>query len=253
MKRILSIAFALLVVASACKKIQQEHGGATNLYMFHGAADAGKFRLNPGAEDAFVYQWFSGYPFNSKYQMNPGEYKRFVMQPGSRVITAVKATDTLVTLFSGKFDFSKAVNTLYVIGDTPNLEAVFVSGDNIPYIDKVATLDGEPLDSSIYIRFINMSPDDRAVKVVFKDSTEQANGLTYKKISDFKKYPALYNTKPFKLEARDAVTNDSLSIITINPTDAANGRFNSISVILMGRKGMPGFQLRQMGYFDAYY
>jgi hypothetical protein len=209
--------------------------------IFDGASDAGWMRIKPGGGDDFIHEWFSGYPFSYYYSMNFGEYKRYSVEPGDRTISTVSQTDTNNILFSGKFRFSSAINTLYLCGKYPNIDSVFRSEDNLPAYERYGNI-----DSSYHIRFANMSSNSGTVKIMFKDSVQAVGGLDYKQLTPFTKYSATAGSETYVFEVRDAATDEILNEITIDPN---NFRFNTISVVLYGMRD-ENLSIKTVGYFD---
>ncbi len=238
MKRYFLI-IALITCFVSCKKDTEELVQTSTINVVNMILDAGNVKINSGASSDFAYSKSSttiGYGANSFYGA--------VL--GSRIITVVSAGDTTKKFFSGSFDLMP-VNTLYLTGQSSAVETVFRQEENIPFIDAVKL---KP-DSSAYIRFVNLSPNSTPLNIKLASaSSNDANNIAYKSITEFKKYEAKTTTANYIFEVRDAATNTLRTTITLAPN---NIRHKTLSIIFKGlmgtTSGTNAFGFSQVNYF----
>jgi len=101
-----------------------------------------------------------------------------------------------------------SIHSLYVTGTVAQPEAMFVE-EQLPY---------HPAgDSTTSIRFINLSPGSKPVKVVLKGkSTPEAASVAYKTMSDFITYPVHTYNENYVFEFRDAASDALITTYTAN-------------------------------------
>lgn len=200
-----------------------------SINVVHAAIDAGSVKVNPGAASNFTWAKSGQVGYSSNIYT--------LTLPGSRTITVVNGADTTKTWISKQVEV-QAVNTLYLAGQAPVVEGIFVAENNLPYITPYGT------DNSAYIRFVNLSPNSPALNINIQGTvSNEVTALTYKGISAFKKYvtapsipgygttPAVPATPNYLFEIRDASTNALLFTYTLN---AVNNRFKTITLVIKG-------------------
>lgn len=213
------ISVILLFLGWSCKKDNPDYKGTANIYVINASIGNGAVRVNPGAGSGFAYAKATDLAYNAS-----SVYGAFT---GSNTITVVSSTDTTKAFFSKTVDL-KPANTIYLAGQAPTVDTLFRVEDNLPYIQAAVV---SP-DSSMYIRFVNLSPTSPAVKVLIKSgTTNEVDALPYKGISAFKKYPAKVTTASYIFEVRNATTNELMTSVTIAPN---NNRFKTISLVMRG-------------------
>lgn len=214
----------LLLFTVACKKENVEMRPTSTLNVINAIVGAGAIKVNPGATGSFNYRQAAEVGYGSSYF-----YSAFT---GSKHITVVSAADTTKTLVAGTMNL-QAVNTLYLTGQSSNIDTL-IRVENIPAIQSV----GLYPDNSVYIRFVNLSPDSPPLSVNLKNiATSEVNALAYKGISGFKKYPAEATTPTYIFEVRNASTNELLFTTPTNVYTANNIRYKTISLVIRGLVG----------------
>jgi len=214
-----TIVVALMLILSSCAKDNNELKASANIYTVNAAIGAGSIKVNPGITKGFAYK--------NAPDLAYGTSSVFGTFSGSKNITVVSSTDTTKTLFSRTIDL-QSIHSLYIAGQSPTIDTIFRTERNFPYIQ------GAKLnpDSSIYIRFINLSPNSTPLKIkISTATTNEVDALAYKDISPFKKYSAQKNvTANYVFEVRDVATNTlrTTATATINP---ATNRYKTISII----------------------
>lgn len=166
---------------------------------------------------------------------------KYTINVGSNPIVIVPTSDTLTPIYSGSVQTSAGdIHSLYLIGQSPTYESILMK-ESIP----ASTFP----DSSINIRFINLSPNSPAVNITLAATTtvNEAAGLNYKQITDFKKYlvPTVIPAGSVTFQVRNATTNAILTTYTLpaagaapNPTvGIALSRFKSITLAIKGLAG----------------
>lgn len=126
---------------------------------------------------------------------------------GANTIYVVQGNDTSdpkQRLFNGTLNLTAGgIYSFFLSGDTTKADALLVQ-DQIPY----------HADSSVGIRFINLSPGSQAISVNLagNDPTQtEFSGLGYQQISAFKTYPAGSNVGgSYTFEIRDQASGNLL-------------------------------------------
>lgn len=155
--------------------------------------------------------------------------------------TIVPSADTLNPAFAGAINIQPGSNySLYIIGQAPVYDAVFTQETNIAY---------GYADSSVAIRFINLSPNSPAVNITLAatPTVNETTGLNYKQQTEFKKYAlaATIVTGTVTFQVRDALTNALLTSYTLPATAVSPyttvsttlSRFKSITLAIKGLHG----------------
>ena len=128
-----------------------------------------------------------------------------------------------------------SIRTLFLTGTVTTPDTLFTT-DMPPY--------HPPSDSSLGIRFVNLSPGSAPVSV---NITGNANGsevssLSYKGITSFKNYPATAGISSYTFEFHDAATGTLIasyivSNINVAPTTANVRRYRNFTIALLGLVG----------------
>lgn len=139
------------------------------------------------------------------------------------------------------------IHTLFLTGTLTEPDTLFTT-DNIPYYPSS--------DSSLGIRFVNLSPGSDPVSINMAGSANgsEVNGLAYKSITDFKKYPAtVASAGKYSFEFRDVATGallGSFDVTGINGTASNTRRFRNFTLAFMGLPADPA--TRKIMLIDAY-
>jgi hypothetical protein len=115
------------------------------------------------------------------------------------------------------------IYTLFLCGIAPAAEAIWVK-EEIPYY----------ADSSVGVRFINLSPNSKAVNITLSTSpsSNEFSNIAYKQITDFKKYPALASNTKCNFQVRNVGTNTIIASY-----DLLIPRFKNVTLVLRGLVG----------------
>lgn len=224
MKKILYylVSAIFLLSGTSCEKDTIEPTATSNITVVNAAVDNGAIKVNAGAASDFTYAKATDLAFGASFSY--GSYT------GPKTITVVKSPDTTKSLFSRLIDL-KAISTLYIAGQSPIIDTMYRVETNLPYLSSNPS---NP-DYSMYIRFVNLSPNSPSLNVNIRTvTTKEVTGLAYQGISEFKKYVALTTTANYVFEVTDPVTNAVLSTFTLNTN---SNRFKTISLIIKGLKG----------------
>lgn len=210
---------ALLFMISSCEKENYTIKPTANVTVVNAALGAGSIKVNAGAGSSFAYARASDIAFQGN-----ALYGAFT---GSTPITIVSSTDTTKKLFSATFDL-QSINTLYISGVSPTIDTTYRVEKSIPVIQTAAI---RP-DSSVYIRFVNLSPNSNSLNINITSSlTNEVTGLAYKGVSEFKKYAAKTSSTTYSFQIRDAATNVVRSTLTFNAT---SNRYKTITIVIRG-------------------
>ena len=223
-KSLQSVILVLVLFSiSSCEKEEVEYASSANIYVINSAVDAGSVKVNAGASSEFSYSKATDLAFGSSAVY--GSFK------GTKTITAVSSVDTTKSFFLRTINL-ESVSTLYIAGMAPNVDTLFRTETNLPYISNSGSL---TQDNSIYIRFVNLSPNSTPLNINIRLATEnEVTALPYKGISLFKKYVALTTTPNYVFEVRDAATNTIQTTFTL---PNSTYRFKTISLVVKGLLG----------------
>jgi hypothetical protein len=152
-------------------------------------------------------------------------------------------SDTALNLWVGILNLQK--NSIY---------SLFVIGADTTHIDTLFTLDVphafDTQDSSVGVRFVNLSPGSAPVSVDIAGSVNgsEVASLPYKGITNFNDYSANYSLKSRVFEFRDQASGTLLA--TYSMTGLSNGagtntstntwRYHNVTIALGGTPGQQG-------------
>ncbi|MCR8556962.1 DUF4397 domain-containing protein [Mucilaginibacter sp. BJC16-A38] len=155
-------------------------------------------------------------------------------------------TDTTHDVFKQIVPLPKnTIGSLYITGTLAAPES-FQSTDHPPY--------HAPADSTVGIRFVNLSPGSSPVSVNIQGAANgsEVTTLAYKNITAFKNYAATYNISSYTFEFRDVATGTLLTTYTLSGVNNGdngdqnqnNVRWKNITIALSGLPGSQGtFQI----------
>jgi len=213
------ISVILLFLGSACEKDDNEIKGTANITVINAAIGNGAIRVNPGLGGGFSYAKASDIAYGTSAGV--GAFT------GTNNITVVKTTDTTNILFQRSIAL-QPISTLYISGQAPAIDTMYRVESNFPYI-QASKLDA---DNSVYIRFVNLSPNSAPLNVNIRSSvTNEVSGLAYKGITAFKKYDAPTTAASYIFEVRDAATNIVIFTYTL---PLATFRYKTLSIVIGG-------------------
>ena len=229
----------ILVMAIACEKEKVEFKNSSTINIIHAAVGFGPLKINQGGGNGFVY--------SKANDLNYSSSAFYGALTGNISLTVVNAIDTTKALLTKSLNLA-ATNTLYLIGRLPNIDTMFRVEQNLPRIDKTSLSQ----DNSIYIRFVNLSPNSTPLNINIRSvTTNEVSGLEYKGVSAFKKYEALSNTANYIFEIRDAATNITKATYTLNTN---SNRYKTISLVIKGlmdtSSGTDAFGVLLVNYFN---
>lgn len=128
-----------------------------------------------------------------------------------------------------------SIHTLFLTGTVTAPDTLFTT-DAPPY--------HPPSDSSMGLRFVNLSPGRAPVSVNITGGApgSEVSGLSYKNITGFKNYPATAAVSSYTFEFRDAATGTligSLPVTGINNPGSNARRYRNLTLALLGLPGDP--------------
>jgi hypothetical protein len=220
---LLVIPAALLFLFSSCEDENYTIKGTANITVINAALNAGAIKVNAGAGSGFAYARATDIAFGGSAQ-----YGAFT---GSTPVIVVSSADTSKTFFSRTIDLPLN-STLYITGLSPAIDTAYRVEKTIPVIQTAVV---RP-DSSVYIRFVNLSPNSTPLNIKIKDAaTNEVVGLGYKAVSEFKKYAAKTNNTQYVFEIRDAGSTFTFTLPSFNAT---NNRYKTITLVIRGMMGI---------------
>ncbi|MES2329908.1 MAG: hypothetical protein V4539_09915 [Bacteroidota bacterium] len=190
-------------------------------------------------------------PISIYYASTPkisyGAFYSFSRPNGNLTLTAYQTTDTTNAIYNTDnkgADLNlqpQGIYSLFLCGQvmpTVQPDAVFVK-DDLPYHPSN--------DSTVGVRFINLSPGSNPLNVTLSTSTttNEFAGIAYKSITSFKNYAATAAVSSYVFQFRDAMSNAVLGSFTISGVNNGTGtntlgntyRFRNFTVVF---KGLPG-------------
>jgi len=177
---------------------------------------------SPGVPNAKVSTPATGY-YSQIIGVNAGSNFVFTLPVGSPSITITDGLDSVKPLYTNKI--AGDIYSLYVTGQGGN--DIILNKESIP----------AHVDSSVGIRFANLSPGSDPISINIKDRANgsEVSSLVYKGISDFKDYTAVipFSSSGYAFEFRDAATGDSLTTYNTGVLPV----FKNLTVILYGDPG----------------
>lgn len=155
--------------------------------------------------------------------------------------TIVPSTDTTNKIVNTKLPMNTdGIYSLYLIGEPGKYDYIYNKEANIPY---------NLTDSSVSIRFINLSPNSPSVNITLASTptVNEVQGLAYKSQSNFKQYPLpkvipigsvtfqIKNSQNDMLLASYTLPTSPVSPYTVVSTSLS--RFKSITLVIKGLSG----------------
>jgi hypothetical protein len=187
-----------------------------------------------GGPDTLAYYY-------SATQIRYSSFTEFGWYTGNTSLSVSPITDTFFVAWSGMVDL------------TPNtIHTLFLIGPDSTQIDTLFTLDSPPghppTDSSVGVRFVNVSPGSQPVSVDLQGMSpgSEVESLSYKGVTPFKSYSANSNSPgSYVFEFRDPTSGNLLASYSMTGvTYGTNGntrantwRFRNVTIALMGVAG----------------
>ncbi|HEX9511267.1 MAG TPA: hypothetical protein VF939_12345 [Puia sp.] len=191
----------ITTITGACKKSNSPSGIAT-INIINAAIHFDTIATN---FTSIPVPWYQNQAF-----IYFGASAEYGLASGQNSILFVSSHDTSKVIFNGLLNLKAgAIYSLYLTGQAPAIDTLFMQ-DMIPlYKDSVAG-----------IRFINLSSGSGPISINLQgniSSQTEFSDLIYKKISDFKSYPANSGVGgAYNFEVRDQVTGNLLTTFTWN-------------------------------------
>lgn len=157
----------------------------------------------------------------------------------------VSSADTTQYLVNSELRLQAGNYSVYIAGVSPHIDTLIRQEDNYPYIKTDTTA----IDSAVYIRFVNLSPNSAPLSVNIRNAaTAEVSALSYTGISPFKKYAARRSNTSYVFEIRDQATGNLLLTYTLAIN--TNNRYKNVAVVL---RGVAGSSITPFGAFVANY
>jgi len=217
------LSFLLIIgsmLAASCKKNDAGVPLLASVNVVHAVVNAPVIKVNTTGGQVF----YATYADSIKY----GAAKAYSLIAGiDAPITIVSTSDTTKPLFNAALSTNEGeLYSLFLGGQYPQCDTVWVRD----YFSNYA-------DSSVGVRFINLSPNSGAININIKGNTGklEATNLAYKQITNFTTYAARSTNSSYIFEIRDAATSSLLSTFTLSIT-----RFHNHTLVIRGLKGATG-------------
>lgn len=236
MKFIKSLIYLVLPVCLlSCKKDKIVVGNVSAVTIINSVVGA-----NPIVVDFLGVAPVSTY-YNTANQINYGSFYEYSLSNDDPLLTIYQITDTTHTVFKHRINIQPSkIYSLFLTGlSAENSDTLFVK-DNLPHHALA--------DSTIGIRFVNLSPGSNPVSVDIQGnpSGSEVASLAYKSLTDFKIYSTKGSINQYTFEFRDVATINLLASYTINGVNyGANGDTNNnpwrnrnFTIVLTGSPGV---------------
>lgn len=205
---LLSIALFLLTISS-CKKDTLKLGtGTAALTIVNCVADNSQLLTNFNGADLSGVKFYGQLNF-----VDPGAYLFTTNYSGQQKLGLYRTADTILNskpLFNLTLNMPlNTMHTLFLMGTPQAPDALFTT-NLLPY--------HLPADSTMGIRFVNISQGDNPVSVnlIGQTNGSAVTNLPYRGITEFKNYTARSTIDSYTFEFRDQVTGELLGSYTFD-------------------------------------
>lgn len=194
MRRLLPLTFILVIIA--CKKEDVRHilsiTPTASINIVNVVVNGQIVKLNKISNDSVLNY----------------NYKQFGLLSGENNIYVYPVADSVHPYY----------NNVILAGDR-DIYSLFISGSILNKVDTLLLKDNIPTysDSSCGIRFINLVYNSNPI-IVTQAATPTVidySSLSYRQVSNFKKYPALSVNSSYTFQVRDALSNSVLATYTL--------------------------------------
>lgn len=225
----------LIVTVMSCKKTNVDlPSGGSSLTIVN--ALVGSSPLVPNFNYNVALRYYS-----RGQQIGYGSSFEFGNQSGELPLSLAQISDTVNTVFKSVVNLPKnTISSLFITGTLTTPES-FQTTDNPPY--------HAPADSTVGIRFVNLSPGSSPVSVNIQGAANgsEVTTLAYKGITAFKNYAATYNIGSYTFEFRDVATGTLLASYKLSGVNNGDGKNTSQNTvrwknITVALRGLPGSQ-----------
>ncbi|QEC43130.1 DUF4397 domain-containing protein [Pseudobacter ginsenosidimutans] len=244
MKKINHGCFLFLFLIAACKKDNPR--GTATLLMFNAVTGSDTLVTSFNGTETIRYfktanrlvygEVISPYFFNMNGQFNS--------YAGDQPIVLYNNNDT-TSKSQPVFDLQvnlpvSSISSLFLTGSLADPDTLFTR-DHLPYHPST--------DSSMGIRFVNLSPGNMKLSVNLAGETHgsEVSGLQYKGITGFTNYPVTEGVEEYNYEFRDASNGDLITTFTIDVRNSQSGnfiinqrRYRNYTLMFYGKAGSTG-------------
>jgi hypothetical protein len=99
------------------------------------------------------------------------------------------------------------------------------------------------IDSSMGVRFVNLSPGSPSVNITLSKSPtiQEFTEIEYQQVTKFQSYPITSGFKSYTFQVRETNTSKLITSLTLSGTNLATGlpRFKNVTLVLRGLVGGP--------------
>ena len=239
--RLLSMIIPGLILLS-CKK-ESVAPGSASLGIVHAVAGSKPLAVNFSNDGPVPYK--TGKQLTYQYFDGRNQFKAYSGEQRLRLFQYPDTTDKDLPLFDLQLNLPVgSMSTLFLTG-TVEAPDTYFTRDTIPWFPAT--------DSSMAIRFVNLSPgsDPVSINVTGLANGSEVSSIRYKDITGFRNYAATSSISEYVFEFRDAVSGDfitSYTIAGINELGGDNGpnirRYRSFTLALTGEPGGIGDRAR---------
>jgi len=184
----------LLLVFSSCKK-ENANVGVVSLNLIHATANMDNIAVSFSATPIPYYQNPANIGFATNYE--------YGLPPGMQALSVLSSDDTAKVAWAGILNMQPGkIYSFYLTGQKGRIDTLFQQ-DLIPVYT----------DSTVGVRFVNLSPDSKPVSINRTGSaSKEVVNLGYKQISTFKNYSGATDVGgAYEFEIRDQQTDNVLA------------------------------------------
>ena len=216
-------------IFSSCKK-EQSTPGTSSLTLINAVVGSSALISNYGNTDSLTYYAGAQTLYYGSYSSSTNIVSSY---SGLVSLSLYQSTDT-----------TKKSNPLYHLDlnlPVGTIHTLFLTG-TVSAPDTLFTTDTPPYhppgDSSVGIRFVNLSPLSSPISINIKNNsaTPEIASLSYKRITDFKSYAATSKISSYVFEFRNAASGTLLASYTLSNINAATSlvRFRNVTIAVKG-------------------
>lgn len=239
----------LIMAGAACSKKTDPGPLPASLTLVNAIPDSGPLVTNFGGTSPITW-------YNAALMLNYGLFystQQLGINEGKQPLVLFQYPDTLAhstPLYNLTLSFAPGdIRTLFLTGTVADPDTLFVRDE--PLIHATT-------DSTLGIRFVNLSPGSEPVSVhISGQSSPIAASLPYKGITPFTALPAKKNTSDYLIEFRDETTHNLLGSFTLANVGSVTlpnnlWRYRNFTLALKGLPGATGAAAQGVFKIDHY-
>ena len=242
------VVITMAALAGSCIKTSTPPGTSSlTLVNATVGADTLMPNLNEGKQPLFFYRYayslqYGTYEFNDEMSFYSGPQHLSLYHYPDTSDHSTPVFDLNLNLPVG------SIHTLFLTGTLAKPDTMLVT-ENIPVY--------AASDSVAGIRFVNLSAGSGAIRINLKGQPagSEVNGLPYKGITEFRRYPAVKSVSSYIFEIRDAIKDSVITTYTASGVGAYGISYNpntwinrNNTIAFVGSPGVTTGKTKQKAY-----